>query len=85
MTFSWVRRNCDTAAGSVFDEPDVQNAHVLITEVTFFEPSHRAKAKIGKHLHLDHFVEILPKLKNTHIVLTHVSRRTGVHPPGQPL
>jgi ribonuclease Z len=68
----------DTTAGPVFDQPDVQNAQVLITEVTFFELAHRVKAKVGKHLHLDHFVELLPKLKNEHIVLAHVSRRTGV-------
>jgi ribonuclease Z len=68
----------DTTAGAVFDHPDVQAAQVLVTEVTFFESDHRAKAKVGKHLHLDHFIDILPKLKNEHIVLTHVSRRTGV-------
>jgi ribonuclease Z len=68
----------DTAPGAVFDHPDVQNAQVLVTEVTFFEPSHKLKAKAGRHLHLDHFVEILPKLKNEHIVISHVSRRTGV-------
>ena len=68
----------DTSPGIVFDHPDVQNAQVLVTEVTFFEPSHKLKAKAGRHLHLDHFVEILPKLRNEHIVLSHVSRRTGV-------
>lgn len=68
----------DTTAGPVFDNPDVQSAQVLITEVTFFESDHRTKAKVGKHLHLDHFVEILPKLRNEHVVITHVSRRTGV-------
>jgi ribonuclease Z len=68
----------DTTIGPVFDQPDVQNAQVLITEVTFFEPAHRAKAKVGKHLHIDHFIDLLPKLNNEHIVLSHVSRRTGV-------
>ena len=68
----------DTTAGSVFDEPDVQNAEILITECTFFDADHRSKAKAGKHLHLEQFAEIVPKLKNRHIVLTHVSRRTGV-------
>ena len=58
--------------------PFVWHPQVLITEVTFFETAHRAKAKVGKHLHLDHFVELLPKMKNEHIVLAHVSRRTGV-------
>lgn len=68
----------DTTVGSVFDQPDVQNAQVLVTEVTFFDPSHRAKAKAGKHLHLEHFAEVLPKLKNEFIVIGHVSRRTGI-------
>jgi ribonuclease Z len=68
----------DTAPGMVFDHPDVQAAQVLVTEVTFFEPSHKLKAKAGKHLHLDHFVEVLPKLRNEHIVISHVSRRTGI-------
>lgn len=68
----------DTTAGPVFDNPDVQNAEVLLTEVTFFDPDHRNKAKLGKHLHLEQFLEIYPKLKNKEIVLTHVTRRTGV-------
>jgi ribonuclease Z len=68
----------DTTAGAVFDHPDVQNAETLITEVTFFEPDHRTKAKAGRHLHLEQFVEILPKLKNKQIIIGHVSRRTGI-------
>ena len=68
----------DTTVGSVFDHPDVQNAEILLTEVTFFDADHRNKAKLGRHLHLEHFVEILPKLQNKEIVLIHVTRRTGV-------
>jgi ribonuclease Z len=68
----------DTAAGPVFDDPDVQNAEILLTEVTFFDPDHRTKAKLGKHLHLEQFLQILPKLKNQAIVVIHVTRRTGV-------
>jgi len=68
----------DTTAGAVFDHPDVQNAETLITEVTFFESDHRTKAKAGRHLHLEQFVEILPKLKNKQIIIGHVSRRTGI-------
>ncbi|HEY8668498.1 MAG TPA: MBL fold metallo-hydrolase [Tepidisphaeraceae bacterium] len=68
----------DTTAGPVFDQPDVQNAEILITECTFFEASHRSKAKAGRHLHLEQFLEILPGLKNKTIVISHVSRRTGV-------
>jgi ribonuclease BN (tRNA processing enzyme) len=56
----------------------VQNAEILITECTFYDSDHRAKAKAGRHLHLDQFAEIVPKLKNKHIVVTHVSRRTAI-------
>jgi ribonuclease Z len=68
----------DTTTGPVFDEPDVQNAETLITECTFFDLDHKMKAKAGRHLHVDDFVKLLPKLKNTNIVLGHVSRRTGI-------
>lgn len=68
----------DTTIGSVFDEPDVQNAQILITETTFWDNGHRAKAKAGRHMHLEHLIEVLPKLKNEHIVIGHVSRRTGI-------
>ncbi|HSV14407.1 MAG TPA: MBL fold metallo-hydrolase [Tepidisphaeraceae bacterium] len=68
----------DTTAGPVFDESDVQNAEVLITECTFFDADHRMKAKAGRHLHVDQFAQILPRLRSKHIVLTHVSRRTGI-------
>lgn len=68
----------DTSIGPVFDNPDVQNAEILLTEITFFEQGHKARAKVGRHMHVDHFVQVLPKLKNQHIVITHVSRRTGM-------
>jgi ribonuclease Z len=68
----------DTTIGNVFEQPDVQNAEILITECTFFDAEHRTKAKAGKHLHLEQFAEVLPKLKNKHIILGHVSRRTGI-------
>jgi ribonuclease Z len=68
----------DTSVGDVFSNPDVVNAEVLITELTFFDADHKLKAKHGRHLHLDHFVELVGGLKNQHIVITHVTRRTGM-------
>ncbi len=68
----------DTAAGPVFEHPDVVNAEILITECTFIDPDHKAKAKAGRHLHVDQFAEILPTLKNQHVVVSHVTRRTGI-------
>jgi ribonuclease Z len=68
----------DTTVGPLFDQPDIATAQVLITECTFFDPAHRNKAKVGKHLHLEQLVDLLPKLKNQHIVIGHVTRRTGI-------
>jgi ribonuclease Z len=68
----------DTSAGPVFEHPDVVNAEVLITECTFFDPDHKARAKAGKHLHVEQLARILPRLNNKTVVLSHVSRRTGV-------
>jgi len=68
----------DTTAGPVFEQPDVVNAETLLTECTFFDPDHKTKAKHGKHLHVDTFAQILPRLNNQHVVVTHVTRRTGI-------
>ena len=68
----------DTSAGPVFEHPDVVNAEILITECTFFDREHKAKAKAGRHLHAEQFAQILPTLKNQHVVINHVTRRTGI-------
>jgi ribonuclease Z len=68
----------DTTHGPVFQNPDVVNAEILLTECTFIDREHKSKAKAGRHLHIDEFAQILPNLKNQHIVLCHVTRRTGI-------
>ena len=68
----------DTGPGPVFADRDVVEAQILITECTFFEPEHRTKSKDGRHLHAQQLAEILPTLRNEHVVLLHVSRRTGL-------
>ena len=68
----------DTGVGPVWEEPDVRDAQLLVTECTFFEAEHKRKAKAGRHLHVDHFAELYKRLSNEHIVLTHISRRTGI-------
>lgn len=68
----------DTSFGPVFEHPDVVNAEILITECTFFDGDHKSRAKAGKHLHVQDLNRILPRLNNKHVILTHVSRRTGV-------
>lgn len=68
----------DTSYGEVFDHPDVMKAQVLLCECTFFDPTHRTKAKAGKHLHVEDFVKVVEKSQNEHIIVLHVSRRTGI-------
>jgi len=68
----------DTGPGPVFEHPDVVNAETLITECTFYDPEHRSRARSGKHLHVQDLARVLPRLKNKHVILSHVSRRTGV-------
>ncbi len=67
----------DTAWGEHLLTDHVTQSKVLITECTFMEPGHRKRAGIGKHLHLDHILQLLEATTDeTSIVLTHLSRRT---------
>jgi ribonuclease Z len=68
----------DTAAGPVFQNPDVINAEVLLTECTFYDREHMQRAKVGRHLHVEQFAQILPTLQNKYVVVTHVSRRSSI-------
>lgn len=68
----------DTAMAETLAHPDVREARVLLTECTFFEASHRRRASVGRHLHLNDFLQALPSLQNELVVITHVSRRTYV-------
>ena len=68
----------DTMWGPHFDRPDVLNAKILITECTFLESSHKDRATIGRHLHLDDILKILERSTAEAIILTHMSRRTNL-------
>jgi len=66
----------DTAAGPHLVREDVRKAKIIITECTFFDPGHKGRAKIGKHLHADDIAEWLRVAECEAMVLVHVSRRT---------
>lgn len=68
----------DTAPGPHLLRPDVLHARVVICECTFFDPEHKARSRVGMHMHLDDVVEWLPLLDAEALVLTHVSRRTNL-------
>lgn len=75
----------DTSPGLHMMRDDVLEAKIIITECTFFEPDHKSKAEIGKHIHVDHIAEWLPRCKCDAMVITHVSRRTQLQYAGQRL
>ncbi len=66
----------DTLPGVHLLRDDVRKAQIIISECTFFEPSHKDRAKIGMHMHVDDLVEWLKVIKCEHMVVVHLSRRT---------
>jgi ribonuclease Z len=68
----------DTAEGKWMELDMVRHAKVLILECTFFEADHVRRARDGYHLHVRDVARMLPKLPNEHVVLHHVTRRTGI-------
>lgn len=66
----------DTAPGAFLERDEFSKAKVLITECTFFDPSHQERAKVGKHLHFDDLAKLIPSWECEHIVVVHLSRRT---------
>ncbi|MGB0716553.1 MAG: MBL fold metallo-hydrolase [Phycisphaerae bacterium] len=66
----------DTALGRFLELPFVQASEALIVECTFFEPSHRRRAKAGRHLHIDDLPTVLSSVPHARVMLSHLSRRT---------
>ncbi len=58
--------------------PYVADSKILIAECTFFEDEHTERADAGRHMHIDEFAPLLERMNNQHIIMTHLSRRTGI-------
>ncbi len=54
----------------------IAESKILIAECTFYEGEHSGRAEAGRHLHIDEFAALLEKLKNEHIIITHITQRT---------
>ena len=67
----------DTAPAGLDAHPDVYQAQVLMTEMTFFRPDHR-RDRIHKfgHMHLDDILQRAERFCNELIILSHLSTRT---------
>ena len=68
----------DCSPGPALLREEFINSNIIITECTFFEDSHKSRASIGKHLHLDDLVKLLAVWKAKYIIIVHVSRRTPI-------
>ncbi len=49
---------------------------ILIAECTFYVDEHADRAQAGRHMHIGEFAQLVRKLNNQHIVITHTTQRT---------
>lgn len=68
----------DTAKANYSALPHVACAKALLIECTFFDPDHISRARAGKHIHVVDLPEVLEGMRNEHIIIVHVTRRTNM-------
>ncbi|UCE98567.1 MAG: MBL fold metallo-hydrolase [Planctomycetota bacterium] len=56
----------------------IVESKILIAECTFYEDEHAERAEAGRHIHINEFAELIEKLQNEHIVITHMTQRTSL-------
>jgi ribonuclease Z len=56
----------------------IVESKVLIAECTFYEAEHSGRAEAGRHMHIEEFAQLLEKLQNDHIIITHTTQRTSM-------
>ena len=56
----------------------IATSRILIAECTFFEDEHSGRADAGRHMHIDEFADLIGRLQNEHIIITHLTQRTGM-------
>lgn len=57
----------------------VAKSKILIVECTFFDDEHLDRANAGKHIYVDEFVKLVEKMENQHIIISHLTQRTGIY------
>jgi ribonuclease Z len=68
----------DTELSPALYHDELVRARIMISECTFFEPDHRARAAVGKHLHVEDIAALLKVWEAEAVVLCHLSRRTNL-------
>ena len=56
----------------------IAESKILIAECTFYIEEHSERAQAGKHMHINEFAELLEKMNNEHILITHTTQRTAM-------
>jgi ribonuclease Z len=56
----------------------IAESRILIAECTFYETDHSGRAEAGRHMHISEFAELMEKLNNEHIIITHTTQRTPI-------
>ena len=69
----------DTELGPALLRNEFAQAKIVISECTFFDPDHKERASVGKHLHVDDLATLLEGWQAQAIVLVHLSRRTNLN------
>ncbi len=54
----------------------IVESKILIAECTFYEGEHAGRAEAGRHMHISEFAELIEKLQNEHVIITHTTQRT---------
>jgi ribonuclease Z len=54
----------------------IATSKILIAECTFYIDEHADRAQAGRHMHISEFVQLVRKLNNQHIIITHTTQRT---------
>ena len=68
----------DTELGPFLYRDEFVKAKIVISECTFFDPEHRTRAAVGKHLHIEDIANLLGVWEADAVILCHLSRRTNL-------
>ncbi len=54
----------------------IVKSKILIAECTFYEGEHVSRANAGRHMHVSELADLLGRLQNEHVILSHLTQRT---------
>lgn len=54
----------------------IVKSRILIAECTFYEGEHVSRANAGRHMHVSELADLLGRLQNEHVILSHLTQRT---------